>query len=113
MVYLYVDDMLIMGTSKDVINSTKKMLSSKFDMKDLGQADSILGIQIKRNNDGYILTQTHYVEKILRRFNQFYCKLAVISFDANCKLKKNTEDTISQLEYSQINGQPNVFDEFY
>ena len=46
-VCLYVDDMLIMGTSKDVIMSTKRLLSSIFDMKDLGLADVILGIQIK------------------------------------------------------------------
>ena len=40
--------MLIMGTSKDVITSTKKILSSIFDMKDLGLADVILGVQIKK-----------------------------------------------------------------
>ena len=61
LVCLYVDDMLIMGTSKDVINSTKKMLISSFDMKDLGQPDDILGIQIKRTVEGYILTQSHYI----------------------------------------------------
>lgn len=60
---LYVDDMLIMGTSKDVINQTKKMLHSSFEMKDMGIADMILGIRIQRNSDGYILTQSHYVEK--------------------------------------------------
>ncbi|CAL8175186.1 unnamed protein product [Prunus armeniaca] len=104
LVCLYVDDMLIMGTSKDAINSTKKMLNSSFDMKDLGQADVILGIQIKRNNDGYILTQSHYAEKILRKFGQFDCKPAVTPFDVNCKLKKNSGDAISQLEYSQVIG---------
>ena len=43
---LYVDDMLIM--SKDIANikATKHMLASKFDMKDLGVADVILGIKI-------------------------------------------------------------------
>ena len=61
---LYVDDMLIMGTSKDVINSTKKMLNSSFDMKDLGQADITLGIKIKINVEGNILTQSYYIEKI-------------------------------------------------
>ncbi|CAL8084501.1 unnamed protein product [Prunus armeniaca] len=53
-VCLYVDDMLIIGTNKDIINSTKKMLNSSFDMKDLGLADIILGIRVKRNSDGYI-----------------------------------------------------------
>ena len=103
-VCLYVDDMLIMGTSKDVIMSTKRLLSSIFDMKDLGLADVILGIQIKRNNEGYILTQSHYVEKILNKYNQSNCKVAVTPFDANCKLKKNTGDAVSQLQYSQVIG---------
>ena len=63
LVWLYVDDMLIMKTSKDVINSTKKMLNSNFDIKDLSQADVILGIKIIRSDGGFILTQSHYVEK--------------------------------------------------
>ena len=47
LVCLYVDDKLIMGTSKDAINSTKKMLNSSFDKKYLGQSDVILGIKSK------------------------------------------------------------------
>ena len=39
---LYVDDMLIFGTSLEVICETKKFLGSKFDMKDLGKTDVIL-----------------------------------------------------------------------
>ena len=41
-VCLYVDDMLILGSSNNIITVTKKMLSSKFDMKDLGVANVIL-----------------------------------------------------------------------
>ncbi|GJX10312.1 zinc finger, CCHC-type containing protein [Tanacetum coccineum] len=39
---LYVDDMLIFGTDQNQINKTKKFLSSKFSMKDMGEADVIL-----------------------------------------------------------------------
>ena len=46
LICLFVDDMLIMGTNKDVINSTKKILNSFFDMKDMSLANVILGIQI-------------------------------------------------------------------
>ena len=42
--FLYVDDMLIMGTNRSIIESTKKMLNSNFGIKDLGRADVILGI---------------------------------------------------------------------
>nr|GEV52389.1 zinc finger, CCHC-type [Tanacetum cinerariifolium] len=38
MICLYVDDMLIFGTDQDQVNKTKEFLSSKFDMKDLGEA---------------------------------------------------------------------------
>ena len=32
---LYVDDMLIFGTSLDLVHSTKRFLTSQFDMKDM------------------------------------------------------------------------------
>ena len=46
MIFLYVDDMLIFGPNTKVIESIKKMLIKKFNMKDLGVADVILGIKI-------------------------------------------------------------------
>jgi hypothetical protein len=42
---LYVDDILIFGTSPDVINEVKTFLCQNFDMKDLGEADVILNCQ--------------------------------------------------------------------
>ena len=51
-VCLYVDDMLIVGSDDKMITSTKNMLNSRFDMKDMGLADVILGIKIKRTSDG-------------------------------------------------------------
>ena len=47
-VCLYVDDMLIMSKEIDDINATKRMLSSKFDMKDLGVVDLILGVRLSK-----------------------------------------------------------------
>ena len=43
---LYVDDMLIAGSSIEEINNLKKQLSKQFAMKDLGAAKQILGIRI-------------------------------------------------------------------
>ena len=56
---LYVDDMLVIGSDDKMIISTKNMLNSRFDMKDLGLADVILGIKIKRTLDRLILSQSH------------------------------------------------------
>lgn len=43
---LYVDDMLIATNCITEINILKKLLSKEFDIKDLGVAKKILGIQI-------------------------------------------------------------------
>ena len=58
---LYVDDMLIFGTSLEVLCETKKFLGSKFDMKDLGKVEVILGIKITRTPNELKLSQEHYV----------------------------------------------------
>jgi hypothetical protein len=66
---LYVDDILILGMSLDVIKETKDFLSNNFEMKDLGEANVILNIKLMREGDGGItLVQSHYVEKVLSHF---------------------------------------------
>ena len=48
-VCLYVDGMLIVGSDNKMITSTKNILNSRFDLKDLGLTDVILGIRIEKN----------------------------------------------------------------
>jgi len=62
---LYVDDMLIFGSNMQFINDVKSFLSSNFDMKDLGPEDVILDIKLIKKNDDIVLTQSHYVEKVI------------------------------------------------
>ena len=46
---LYVDDILLAGNSKEMIDTTKKWLSSNFEMKDMGEASYVLGVKIVRD----------------------------------------------------------------
>ena len=66
---LYVDDILLASSNIDLLLETKKFLSSKFYMKDLGEASFILGIEIHqdRRNGVLELSQKAYVEKILKK----------------------------------------------
>jgi hypothetical protein len=48
-VSLYVDDMLLIRNNMNAIKEVKKHLSSKFDMKYLGAANFILGMDIMRD----------------------------------------------------------------
>ncbi|GKA23536.1 zinc finger, CCHC-type containing protein [Tanacetum coccineum] len=101
---LYVDDMLIFGTDQNQVDKTKKFLSSRFSMKDMGEADVILGIKIKRENKGIVITQSHYIEKILKKFNREDCSPVSTPMDPVEKLKPNTGKPVDQLEYSRAIG---------
>jgi hypothetical protein len=67
----YVDDMLLVGNNMDSIKELKSHLSSKFDMKDLGATNFIMGMEIKRDhaNRKLWLKKNKYVDTILQRFN--------------------------------------------
>jgi hypothetical protein len=102
---LYVDDILIFGTSLELIKGVKDFLSQKFEMKDLGEADVILNIkQIKGENGGVTLSQTHYVDKMISRFDYNNSKPAPTPYDASLVLRKNLRIMVDQLRYSQIIG---------
>ncbi|GJY40570.1 retrovirus-related pol polyprotein from transposon TNT 1-94 [Tanacetum coccineum] len=101
---LYVDDMLIVGSNDKIIRSTKDMLKSKFDMKDMGLADVILGIKIIRTQNGLVLSQAHYVDKILNTHNAGDSGQARTPIDTSLHLSKNRGLGVAQLEYSRIIG---------
>ena len=51
-------------------------LSAAFSMKDLGKAEHILGMRIKRQREQHTLylSQEKYIEKVLDRFNMVDAK---------------------------------------
>jgi len=103
-VCLYVDDMLIMSRDIANINATKRMLASKFDMKDLGVADLILGIRIHKTPQGLALSQSHYIEKVLDKFKYLNFNVAKTPIDVSFALQKNEGESDSQLDYTRVLG---------
>lgn len=67
---LYVDDMLIASGNWPVIKELKGSLNKEFEMKDLGKASRILGMDITRDREKgiLILSQKSYIEKVLKTF---------------------------------------------
>ena len=71
------------------------MLKSHFDMKDLGETNFILDMKITKTWDGIFLNQSHYVEKILRKYNFHDHKSVVTPFDSSVHLfLVNNDDEI-------------------
>jgi len=98
-VCLYIDDILILGNNDHIIKSTKKILTNKFDMKNLGVADIILGIQISRTYDELLLSQSHYIGKILDRISKGNNNTVKTPIDISLYLSNNRGRRINQLEY--------------
>ncbi|RVW88887.1 Retrovirus-related Pol polyprotein from transposon TNT 1-94 [Vitis vinifera] len=67
---LYVDDILLATNDISILHDTKRFLSKHFEMKDLGDASFVLGIQIHRDRSRGILglSQRTYIDKVLQRY---------------------------------------------
>ena len=73
---LYVYDILLATNDKGMLHETKRFLSKKFEIKDLGDASFVLCIQIHQDRSRGILglSQKSYIEKILKSFGMHDCK---------------------------------------
>ena len=72
---LYVDDILLAGNNMEFLTTIKEWLSSNFEMKDIGEADYVLGVKIHRDRSRRLLalSQESYIRKILERFKMHTC----------------------------------------
>jgi len=66
-VLVYVDDIIVASSSQEAIDARLKDLEKEFALKDLGDLHYFLGIEVKRNSDGLILSQGKYAEEIVKR----------------------------------------------
>jgi len=66
---LYVDDIILIGSSSQMVTSFISLLSCPFAMKDLGDLYYFLGIQVVSTPSGPFLTQQKYVHDLLHKFH--------------------------------------------
>ena len=110
---LYVDDMLIACRDMSKIKELKRMLNSEFDMKDLGAAKRILGMEIRRERDNgrLYLSQGKYISKVLEKFNMVNAKPVstplASHFNLSAKQCPTTEaeaEAMSKIPYANAVG---------
>lgn len=102
-VAVYVDDLLILYNNSSWKDQLKSVLTSNFNMKDLGNASNVLGIRIEydKRRGTINLDQQKYAELVLRRFNMFDCDPVKLPSDPNQKLTRemspSSENEIKQM----------------
>ncbi|KAL0404233.1 UNVERIFIED_CONTAM: Retrovirus-related Pol polyprotein from transposon TNT 1-94 [Sesamum radiatum] len=98
---LYVDDILLIGNDVKMLGDIKGWLSTQFSMKDMGEASYILGIKIYRDRSRRLLglTQSSYIEKVLKRFKMEHSKRGLLPMRHGIKFsKKQSSKTDEELK---------------
>ena len=104
---LYVDDILLIGNDIPTLEIVKSWLGKSFSMKDLGEAAYILGIKIYRDRPRRLLglSQSTYLDKILKRFSMQDSKKGFIPMNHGLTLsKKQCPKTL--VERGRMSGIP-------
>ncbi|RVX14655.1 Retrovirus-related Pol polyprotein from transposon RE1 [Vitis vinifera] len=83
---VYVDDIVITGSSQDGIQKLKQHLFTHFQTKDLGKLKYFLGIEIAQSSSGVVLSQRKYALDILEETGMLDCKPVDTPMDPNVKL---------------------------
>ena len=88
---LYVDDILLIGNDIPTLQSVKSWLEKFFSMKDLGKATYIIGIKIYRDRSQrfLVLSQSGYIDKVLKRFSMQDSRRGFLPMSHGIKLSKS------------------------
>ena len=104
MLLLYVDDLFVTGMD-GLIFDTKRKLTAKFEMKDLGKMHYFLGMEVSQNVDGISVRQGKYAVDILKRFGMMDCKAMTTPMASNLKLLSDaSSEMVDTTMYREMIG---------
>ena len=110
---LYVDDILLIGNDIPTLQNVKSWLGKCFSMKDLGEAACILGIKIYRDRSKRVLSlsQSGYIDKVLKRFGMQDSKRGFLPMSHGIRLSKSQspltkdeKERMSKIPYASAIG---------
>lgn len=109
MLLVYVDDLLMALNSGRMIQTVKKLLSSEFEMTELGEPTWLLGVKITRDkNRGTLrLSQRQYIVDVLKRFRMDESHPAPTPLTVGLKLDKAPPiESLQPEQRTEINSIP-------
>lgn len=87
---VYVDDIVIAGSSLPQIETIQKFLSNRFRIKALGDLRYFLGLEVARSSKGIVISQRKYTLDMLADVGLLGAKPVKLPMDQNLKLGRNT-----------------------
>jgi hypothetical protein len=92
---VYVDDIVLAGSSSSAIERLVATLSRSFPIKDLGRLEYFLGIEAAYSSEGLVLSQHKYALDLLHRANMEQCRPVTTPMSVSDKLTKDQGDLLS------------------
>jgi hypothetical protein len=105
-VVLYVDDMMIAGSNKQIVSAFKDAIKKQFEVKDLGELKWILGMEVTRDRERKTLSinQKVYIQKMLERFGMTDCHGVGTPADRVIPRLPEEEESIDNRQYQSMVG---------
>ena len=91
---VYVDDIILVGTCSQNIESFKQVLDGQFKLKDLGNLRYFLGLEVACSQQGIFVCQRHYALELLKDAGFLGCKPIKTPIESNLKLFKEEGDLL-------------------
>ena len=95
-ILVYVDDMLVTGSSISAIEETKASLHAAFKIKDIGTLKNFLGMEFHRSSKGILINQRKYALEIISELGIGAVKPAWTPLKVNAKLTTLEFDSLVQ-----------------
>ncbi|GJX77033.1 putative ribonuclease H-like domain-containing protein [Tanacetum coccineum] len=89
LVHVYVDDIILGFTNKELCTGFEKLMKDKFQMSSMGELTFFLGLQVQQKEDGIFISLDEYVAEILKKFNYSDVKSALTPADLEKPLVKD------------------------
>jgi hypothetical protein len=117
---IFVDDIIIAGTSLSAVNHFKNQLKSQYKCKDLGELNYCLGMEITRNpiTMNITLSQKKYTRDVLKRFGHANSKPALTPIEPGIQLALSEpggenliypyRDVVGSLMYLMVCTRPDI-----
>ncbi|CAM8937760.1 unnamed protein product [Rhodiola kirilowii] len=103
---VYVDDVILTGTSSSLIQSVKTYIHDLFGIKDLGKLRYFLGFEVARSSEGLFLNQRKYAFELIVEAGLSACKPSTILMDTKHKLGLSTTPILDDPSpYRRLVGQ--------
>ena len=85
-VLIYVDDIIVASSTRDATPALLQDLNKELALKDHGDLNYFLGIEVNKVHNGIVLSQSKYVSDLLKRVGMSDCKLVTTPLSTSEKL---------------------------